>query len=45
MAPDAASFAVEASALASADGGPPTTLPVVDNEATPEAAGDTRIAR
>lgn len=37
--------AVDASALAAADGGPPTTLPVVDNEATPEAAGDTRIDR
>lgn len=43
MAADAASAAVEASAIASADGGPPITLPVVDNEATPEAAGDTRV--
>lgn len=45
MAADAASAAVEASAIAAADGGPPITLPVVDNEATPEAAGDTRVAQ
>jgi len=45
LAPDAAGAAIEASALASADGGPPTTLPVVDDEATPEAAGDTRVDR
>lgn len=43
MAADAASAAVEASAIASADGGPPITVPIVDNEATPEAAGDTRV--
>ena len=45
MARDAASAAVEASAIATASGGPPITLPVVDNEATPEAAGDTRVAQ